>query len=351
MGDEAMAFGGDLVLEIQPGKAPPGWDDALLGTGGVVFHSTAWAAHKTGAGEGDPLFCLWRDGAEGEVVGRGLGVRRPGEGSRAGRIAAKLGFDSPPATASAGRDFVAPLQSWARQSPALVEVTLGSYDALGPWREEPLPRSRPRTEYVLPPIGGEEELWSAMRKLARRKVKKAEKDGQEGREAPGPEELREFVAVYRTTEQRLSQAKRGYVPDVGPDAEAFAASIEQLTERGAGRLFASFAGGRLEAGTFFATFGERAYMIYSGATDEGREAGAPFLAMFAALRELRAAGYEQIGLGGAAGDAAEPGSGDHGLHQFKTRFGAAAEPRTSGALLVRPLRAKAVAGARRLVRR
>lgn len=346
-----MAFKVDLTLEIHPGKAPPGWDDALLEVGGVVFHSSAWAAHKTGAGEGDPLFCLWREGPGGDVVGRGLGIRRPGEGSRAGRLAAKLGFDSPPATASPGLDFVAPLEAWARRSPALVEVELGSYDALGPWREEPPPRARARTEYVLPPGEGEEELWSAMRKLARRKVKRAEKDGQEGREAPSAEELREFVAVYRTTEERLSQTKRGYVPDVGPDAEAFAASLERLGGRGAGRLFASFADGRLEAGTYFATFGKRAYMIYSGATDEGREAGAPFLAMFAALRDLRAAGFEQIGLGGAAGDAPEPDSGDHGLHQFKTRFGAEAEPRSSGSLLLRPLRAKAVAGVRRLVRR
>lgn len=350
MGDEAMAFRGDLALEIHPGKAPPGWDEALLEAGGVVFHSTAWAAHKTGAGEGDPLFCLWRRGAGGEIAGRALGVRRPGAGSRVGRVAAKLGFDSPPAASSPGLDFVAPLRDWARRSPALVEVTLGSYDALGPWRREPLPRPRARTEYVLPP-GGEEEVWSEMRKLARRKVKRAEKDRQEGREAPGSGELREFVDVYRATEERLSQTKRGYLPDVGSDAEAFAASLEALTERGAGRLFASFAAGRLEAGAFFATFGRRAYMIYSGATDEGREAGAPFLAMFAALRELRAAGFEQIGLGGADGDAAEEGSADHGLHQFKTRFGAAAEPRTSGALLVRPLRARAVAGARRLVRR
>lgn len=345
-----MAFGGDLTLDVHPGKAPPGWDEALLEAGAAVFHSTAWAAHRTGAGEGDPLFCLWRERG-GEVAARGLGVRRPGEGSRAGRLAAKLSFDSPPAASAAGGDFVAPLAAWAKCAPALVELALGSYDALGHWREGPLPRPRARLEYVLPPGGGEEELWEGMRKLARRKVKRAEKEGQEGREAPSPRELREFVAVYRTTERRLSQAKRGYVPDVGPDAEAFAASLEQLTSRGCGRLFATFAGGRLEAGTFFATFGRRAYMIYSGATDEGRAAGAPFLAMFAALRELRAAGFEQIGLGGAAGDAADPDSEDHGLHQFKTRFGAVAERRTSGSLLVRPLRARAVAGARRLVRR
>jgi hypothetical protein len=344
-----MAFGGNLTLEIHPGEAPSGWDDDLLAGGGVVFHSAAWAAHKTGGGEGDPLFCLWRQGAGGEVIARGLGIRRPGEGSRAARIAAKIGFDSPP-TALTAADFVSPLAAWARQSPAVIEVGLGSFDAIGGWQAASLPRPRARCEYVIPPGGGEEDLWSGMRQLARRKVKRAEKSEFEGREARLPEELREFAAVYRTTEERLSRTK-DYVPDANLDSERFAESLAQLTERGCGRLYGVFSAQGLEAGTVFATFGKRAYMIYSAATDRGREAGAPFLAMFAALRDLRAAGYEHLNLGGAGGDAADPESADHGLHQFKTRFGAEVEPRTSGSLPVRPLRAKLIAGSRRLVRR
>jgi lipid II:glycine glycyltransferase (peptidoglycan interpeptide bridge formation enzyme) len=104
-------------------------------------------------------------------------------------------------------------------------------------------------------------------------------------------------------------------------------------------------------GTMFANFADRAYLIYSGATDAGRDEGAPFLILFTALKELRASGYPNVNLGGAAGDAPDPDSADHGLHQFKTRFGAAAEPRTSGTLRLRPLRARAVERVRGLVGR
>jgi hypothetical protein len=339
----------DLTLEVHPGSAPPGWDDALLTVGGVVFHSEAWAAHKTSGGEGDPLFCLWRQGAGGDVVGRGLGIRRPSRHSRLSSIVAKIGFDSPPATGAFEGDFVAPLSAWARRSPGVIEVGLGSFDVLGSWLVDPAPRPKARCEYVLPP-GTEEDLWSGMRQLARRKVKRAEKNEIECRETRSPEDLLAFAEVYRVTEERLSRAK-DYVPDSGLDGERFAGSLSQLIEPGAGRLYAAYAGGRLEAGTVFATFGRRAYMIYSAASDEAREAGAPFLVMFNALRELRRDGFEHLNLGGAAGDAADPGSPDHGLHLFKTRFGTQVESRTSGSLALRPLRSKLVEGGRRLVRR
>jgi len=346
-----MALQDDLTLEIHPGKAPPGWDEALLAAGGVVFHSAAWAAHKTPAGEGDPLFFVWSEGAEGEVVARGLGIRRPAKRSVAGRFAAKLVFDSTPATNSIGLDFISPLASWARRNPALLEVRLGSFDAQGSWRSSQMPHSRSRCEYLLPVgDGSEKQLWADMRQLAQRKVKRAVKCDMEAREASSPIELSEFAVVYAATEERLSQTK-AYVPAVGTGSERFAESLALLTAHGRGRLFGAFSEGGLEAGVFFAVFGKRAYMIYSGSTDRGREAGAPFLAMFGALCELRAAGFEQINLGGAGGDAPDPGSIDHGLHQFKTRFGAEAEPRTSGSLIVRPFRAGAISAARRLARR
>jgi GNAT acetyltransferase-like protein len=349
MGTEAMAFEGELALEIHEGEAPPGWDDALLAAGGVVFHSEAWAFHKAGDEGADTLYCRWRKGASDEVVGRGLAIRRPGRSSLAGRLVSKVSFDSPPATAAAGSDFVSPLAAWARKTPALIEVGLGSFDALGPWQDAPLPRPRLRCEYVIP-AGGEDELWSGMRQLARRKVKRAMKNELECREVRGPGELGAFAEVYRATEERL-QRDKDYVPGSALDSEEFATSLSQLIDRGNGKLYAAFSDGRLEAGTMFATFGKRAYMIYSGATDGAREMGAPFLVMYTGLKELRDAGYEHINLGGAGGDAADPESADHGLHLFKTRFGAEVEARTSGSLALRPLRAKLVEGGRRLVRR
>ena len=337
-----------VTLEVEAGDVPPGWDDALLADDGVVFHSEAWGTYKTADGGGDPLFFQWRGQPGGEVVGRGLGIRRPPRGSRVGRVAARISFDAPPAGGVAA-DFVSPLAAWARKSPAVVEVELGSLGAVGSWGPGPLPRPMARCEYLVAP-GTQDDLWSGVRQLARRKVKRAQKHGLQCREARLPDELLAFAEVYRATEVRLSRTK-DYVPDPGFDIDRFAESLLGLIQRGCARLYGAYAGEGLEAGTVFTTFGRRAYMIYSAATDSGRAEGAPFLVMFTALRELRDAGFEHLNLGGAASDAADPDSADHGLHLFKTRFGAAPRPQISASLRARPMRARAIAGLRRLVRR
>jgi lipid II:glycine glycyltransferase (peptidoglycan interpeptide bridge formation enzyme) len=127
--------------------------------------------------------------------------------------------------------------------------------------------------------------------------------------------------------------------------------VAALVERDRGRLYVAVQDGRIVGGTLFATFADRAYLVHTGATDAGREEGAPFLVLFTALTELREAGFVHINLGGAAPDAEKPESPDHGLHQFKTRFGAEREERTSGTIALHPMRARVVEATRRLVRR
>ncbi len=338
-----------LALEIHENVAPPGWDDALRSAGGVVFHSEAWAAYKVHESGGEPQFCLWRDVPGGEVVGRGLAIRKPPRGSLLGRVASKLVFDSPPASSAPGLDFVAPLRTWADSNRGVIEVTLGSFDPLGDWSPREVPHPHARWEFPLPP-GDADGVWGEMRQLARRKVKRAQQDDLDCRLANGPNELRAFAEVVRETVKRLQRDKSG-VPGFVPDRDHFADSLSLLAERGQVRVYAAYRDDRLEAGTAFATFGDRAYLIYSAATDPGREAGGPFLVLFEALQDLRASGHAHINLGGASGDAADPDSPEHGLHQFKTRFGADVELCTSGSLTPRPLRARVVEGGRRLVRR
>lgn len=332
------------ALEIYPHDAPSGWDDALRTDGGVVFHSTAWASYKVHENGGEPLFCAWLEG--GEVIARALAMRRPPRSSRLGRVAAKLVFDSPP-TGAAGAEFVPPLLGGIRDDRAVTEIGLGSFDARGPWLPGEMPQRRARCEFVLPP-GDADDVWVQMRQLARRKVKRAQKADFSVRPAPGEKDLAAFAEIYAITEARLV-ANKGYEPGSRFDRARFAAALGDLIANGAGRLYGAFRGEELEAGVVFTTFGERAYMIYSGATDEGRNIGGPFLVMFEALKDLRESDYETINLGGAAGDADDPASSEHGLYQFKTRFGAEVEEMASGTLVTRPLRAKLVAGLRKAV--
>ena len=341
-----------LEMEVHERTAPPGWDEDLLAAGGVVFHSEAWARYKVQESGGEPLFCLWRERGRNRVVGRALAIRKPSRDSRAARLATKVAFDSPPAGGEPDTDFIAPLRDWARRSPALIEVGLGSFDALGPWGPEDLPNPRQRVEFAMPP-GDADAVWEAMRQLARRKVKKARKSEFEISRPVTATELAPFTEVYELTQARLERNK-GYVAGFELDRESFAAALAELTTRDRGRLYAASRGGRLEAAVFMATFGDRAYMVYSSATDEGRD---PLLHLAGGDQIVRLGqvatpqdGFAALNLGGAAGDAADPSSSEHGLHQFKTRFGAAVVPHTSGVLVPRPARARLVRSVRRLVR-
>lgn len=337
-------------LEIEVNEAAPAeWDESLRSVGGVVFHCTDWAGYKVTEGGGEPLYFVWREPGSGEVVGRALAMRRPPRSSAVARLGFKLAFDSPPASTTEGLDFVAPLEEWAKGQAGLLEVELGSYDARGVWRGDGPPNPRGRLEFELP-AGDVESLWSEMRQLARRKVKRAQKDGFDCNRAEDSSELRAFADVYAVTVTRLHDNK-GVEVGSGIEPAGFATALTELGRRGVGAVYTANLGAQVEAGVVFATFADRAYMIHSGASDAGRNAGAPFLVLYEALRDLRQRGFAAINLGGAAADATDPSSSEHGLHQFKTRFGAAVVPCTSGSLQPRPGRARLVGVARRLARR
>jgi hypothetical protein len=338
---------GTLELEVHEKTAPPGWDEDLRGAGGVVFHSEAWASYKVHEGGGEPLFCVWRDG--GEPAGRALAIRRPPRSSRLGRLAGKVVFDAPPSGGAEGAEFLPSLSEWCRSADGVVEVTLGSYDVVGSWGPEELPQPRRRLEYVLPP-GDEEAIWAHMRPKVRRTVRVAAKRDLVSRLAEGPEDMRAFAEVYGITQARLRRDK-GFEPGSALDRESFAKALQVLTERGVGRLYLAERAGQLAAGALFAVFGGRAYMVFSGSTDEARRLGGPYFVLCEAACDMRRSEIPTINLGGSGGDAADPGSPEYGLYEFKTRMGATVEPRTSGTLLPRPLRAKLVGAARKVVRR
>jgi hypothetical protein len=337
-----------LELEVHE-AAPPGWDDELRALGGVVFHSEVWASYKVNESDGEPLFCRWRERDGGEVAGLGLAIRKPPRGSLAGRLVSKVSFAAPPATMLDGVDFVAPVGNWARRSKAVVEVGLGAYDTVGSWGPGAMPNRKLRFEYPLPP-GGIEDTVARIRPRVRRKARHASKLGLVCRHAKSSDELEAFADLHRLTEERLERNK-GLTLGARIDRRRFGAALGLLVANGHGRLYGAYRAEVLEAATFFATFNDRAYQVFSAASDPGREAGGPVLALFEALSELRRDGCDHISLGGAGGNAPDPDSSEYGLHEFKTRFGAEARERASGSLLLRPLRRWAAENGMRVVRR
>jgi len=332
-------------LVVHEGEPPLGWRAAIEAEGGF-FHTEAWSRHRCHAGEGEPLFCEWR--GDGEVVARALALRRPARSSLAGRLVGRVLLDSTPATTREGLDFVHGLSGWARRRRSVFEVVLGSFDAQVPWRPGPPPGAVRRVEFLVEQ-DDPDALLDAVGGSVRRNVRKAEKAGVTVRRA-GVDELSAFAGLYMETLRSLEERKG--VDAVSLAAERFAASLTPIVEGEHGRLYvACREDGSAEAGWVFGVAAGRACGLYSGAAASARQTGSTSLALTETMRGLVSEGISHINLGGTPAEASDPESPDHGLYNFKLRFGARVVERNSGSLMMRPRRATAIGLARRVLRR
>jgi hypothetical protein len=338
-----------MGLRLQVDRQPPaGWDDAIREAGGTLFQTEAWAPYRCHAGRGDPLFCRWV-GAAGENVAYALGIRLPSRASRVGRLVGRVVFDTPPARQAHGDDLIGPLRGWARRSPELLDIELGSFDAHAPWTVSDPPEPVHRLELERSVDRDEAALLASFSHGQRSNLKKAAKLGVVAEAADGPDALLRFAGLVGDTARSLERRKG--VTAAQDDADALGASLGELVGRGCGRLWLARRDGEAEAGVFFGRFDNSAYYLFSGARDTARDLAALPAAMALALRELAAGGVTRVNLGGVRADAPDPGSPDHGLLKFKTGFGGEPVFKIGGHIALRPRRARAVARLRALTRR
>jgi hypothetical protein len=335
---------GPLCLAAAAAADEDEWDREVAACGGTMFHTAAWARYRCADGRGSPLFLRWERARGAPAAAVALAIVRPPRRSARGRVAASLQIDGPPCTVVADEDFVAPLVAWARRHPAFVEARLGSYDQRVPWRPGAPPRARARLELVVAPERGRDPL-EAMRKMARRAVRRAQRRGVTVHAATGMEDLDALARLYAETIARLREAKH-VVVQIPPHAD-IVRSLEVLVASGAGHVWLARDGDRAVAGCAFATHAGAAYHLFNGASGAGLEAGAVPLVFLAALRRFAASGYDRVNLGGVAGDAEAPESPDHGLYQFKAGLGGEPVRCTSGHVVLAPLRSAVIARVRR----
>jgi Acetyltransferase (GNAT) domain len=325
------------------------WDAAVAARGGGVFHSSAWAEYRTVRDGATPVFVRWwSDPADDEPIAIALGFQQPDPGSLRGRLAGRLYFDSPPASLMDAPDLLAPLITWARGRPALVEVWCGSFDARTPWSRRSLPEPTWRYEFLVPAFEAS-ALLKRMRKGARSSIRKAERIGVEVTACSDRDSVLCFSGLHATTLERLRERKG--LEERPPDQERMAEELRVLIARNAGRLYLARFHGQAVAGCFFGVFARSAYYLLSGATAKASELDATGLALFVALDQLGREGYTRLNLGGAGGDAHDRDSADHGLYSFKKGLGG--EPvRVAGSrLTLRPVRCRLLNVARRTMKR
>lgn len=337
------------ILEVHEQGPPLGWREAVDATEGGVFHTIEWARHRCHGGQGEPLFCNWRDDGGGAVVARALAIRRPGRDSLVGRLVARVLIDSTPLSQANGLDFVSGLADWARRRPAVLDLSLGSYDARREWRPGGPPAATRRCEFIVEHADPEAVTAAVRGDSLKSNLRKAKRLGVEVRRA-GVADLSPFAELYDQTLRGLEERKGVSSPQLARDR--FAASLVPLLESGHGRAYLAYRRDRTpEAGWLFAVSRGGAYAVYSGAAPSARNTGSSALALVEAMRDLVLDGYGRINLGGTPASASDPASSDHGLYKFKLRFGARVEERISGNLLVRPRRAAAIKRLRGLARR
>jgi hypothetical protein len=88
------------------------------------------------------------------------------------------------------------------------------------------------------------------------------------------------------------------------------------------RTFAAFDGATPLAAARVGWGNRRAFYLVGGSTPEGYRRSASAWLHAAVVRALSAAGFAEYDLGGAPAEAADPAHPSHGLHRFKTGFGA-----------------------------
>lgn len=169
----------------------------------------------------------------------------------------------------------------------------------------PAPSVHPR-HTLLVPLGDEATLLASFKPKHRYNIRLAARRGVEVVEGAEATEL-----------HRLTQATARRQGISLPSEAQYRRRLEKL---GWCRTYVARHQGRALAAILVARFAGRAYYLFGGSSDEGRELQPSYAAQWAAMRAAAAAGCRDYDLWGVP-PAPDPSHPWHGLWQFKTGFG------------------------------
>lgn len=303
---------------VSRSSCPPEWLLHVERCGGAYFHSPLGLL--AGAPAGQPLFVQLLH--EGRVVGVGAGVRH---GCRFSLRPKHVYFPTLPALVCPGREdaALAALADELRRQGA-VEAVFDSFDAAWqPSRQLAATRARQRTEYVVPLQASEEEQAARCDKHHRRYAARGLKEGWSLGMLGGDEARALLAEVQRDASERA--AGRGQHFSAEPPAIA-AIAVTRLTDPWGATVFGAWDRDTLLAAALIGWANRRAYYISGGSTPAGYACHGSIWLHLKIMAALAATGMRSYNLGGTAASAADPGDPEHGLHRFKSNFGAELRP-------------------------
>ena len=289
-------------------RTPPNWWERLQRAAGGFFHSPAGL--RAGAPDGAPLYAtLWRGG---QAVGVAAGVRTR---CRLSYDARHAYFPTAPALVEpAWRDAALAALADALRDGGIAEARFDSFDAPA-WSGEG--RGPERLEYVLALTPERSGAMPDCSTHHRRHIRRGEREHWSLGTLHGAAAAAALEDVMGLAGRRAARRGSGFDPLV----PAIAADRALDAPWGA-TTFVARDGLALLAAALVGWSNGRAFYVSGGATEAGYAVGASAWLHWRIQQCLITEGFVTYNLGGAPATAVRPDDPSHGLHRFKTGFGA-----------------------------
>lgn len=315
-----------MTVTITDTFSPAPWEAVVSACRGNPLHLPA--VHRPAYDAGALRFLVFRDGEE--TAACALGLATVPRLARLRRRGAELLLPTPPAA--------------LRDTPAVMESLIDAVRGAG-YRRLVVGTSAGRSyldapglaphvttrivEFVLDLRREPEEILSAMHKVHRKNVRRAERAGITVAAEPTLDALLALRSMQEVAAERSRQKGGGF--RVQP-AAYFEKLHRHVFSPGIGELWVARREGSIVAALAYLGTGETAMTVRSGSTPDGYETRAMYRLQAAVIDRARERGFTKLNLGGVPEAAAEDGHPEHGLYDFKKGFGAQAHLRTGLAL-------------------
>jgi hypothetical protein len=313
-----------MRLSIAENVSKIDWDKTICSLEGTIFHSSVWVQYTiAGYPRAIPQFItLLSD--DGKCLGAALGFEDCSQHKLLAHFTKRLWFDAMPAVRDHDEkllhEFIQLLERHA-QSSGKIRLIIGSYAS--PYQMNCISdlgfNLTSRFEFELNLDHSEEDLWRGLGDKRRNIIRKAQKMRLSIQDLPGEKGISELHRLQTESAPRI--LKRGG-PDVTTHLRYERDPLRILIESGVGRIVGACIEERVVSANLFTYFNQFVYYTIAAHNQEAFETQAPSLLLWESIKRYKNEGAKKFSLGGCKASAVNESSPEHGIYDFKRKFGA-----------------------------
>lgn len=314
-----------MVLDFQHfQETPPAdWNESVSRLGGTIFHSTHWAEYQKASQGCTPIFLQGRD-ESGNLCAAAIALYRRSAKPVVSLFSRHLELTAHPCIGGAGAatalGFIQSCEGYASEL-GCARLTINSNaSGTSPFvpSEHGYTESN-RLEFVVDLTHDTEQLWNAISKDQRNRVRQLERKSVDIDAGTTREDLSQLKIVRESAQERRAETGQHY--ELSKDSEFYDRIFSTLVEQDAARLFVARREGEVIAAILFAAFNAHAYSIFSGSTPVGYKLGAQCGLFWNAVETFKSQGFKRLNRGGVPASAGNESDPLHGIYRFKKRLG------------------------------